>query len=97
MIIIPEKDPNVFQASGYADLSLSKHMWSVYLHLDRTAHDARGRFWFFAARENPNTAPLAIWINGGVSFIIFTYSNKEYKLGKCTLAWQFVYVSVIFW
>ena len=24
------------------------------------------RFWFFAARKNPDTAPLAIWLNGGV-------------------------------
>jgi hypothetical protein len=23
------------------------------------------RFWFFAARENPGTAPLVLWFNGG--------------------------------
>ena len=25
------------------------------------------RFWFFAARNNPDTAPLVTWFNGGVS------------------------------
>lgn len=25
------------------------------------------RFWFFAARKNPDTAPLVLWFNGGVS------------------------------
>lgn len=25
------------------------------------------RFWFFAARKNSDTAPLALWFNGGVS------------------------------
>lgn len=25
------------------------------------------RFWFFAARNNPETAPLITWFNGGVS------------------------------
>lgn len=24
------------------------------------------RFWYFAARNNPDTAPLALWFNGGV-------------------------------
>ncbi len=26
-----------------------------------------GRFWFFAARNNPDNAPLVTWFNGGVS------------------------------
>jgi hypothetical protein len=25
------------------------------------------RFWYFAARNNPSTAPLSLWFNGGVS------------------------------
>jgi hypothetical protein len=25
------------------------------------------RFWFFAARNNPDKAPLIAWFNGGVS------------------------------
>ena len=30
-------------------------------------------FWFFAARNNPDTAPLTVWLNGGVS--CFAYLN----------------------
>jgi carboxypeptidase C (cathepsin A) len=28
------------------------------------------RFWFFEARKNPSSAPLAIWLNGGVSLYV---------------------------
>jgi hypothetical protein len=41
----------VYSASGYADITPTQHMW----------------FWFFAARNNPDDAPLTIWLNGGVS------------------------------
>ncbi|PIL29646.1 hypothetical protein GSI_08283 [Ganoderma sinense ZZ0214-1] len=44
-----ETTPGVYQASGYGDLTANQSMW----------------FWFFAARENPDTAPLTIWLNGG--------------------------------
>lgn len=44
-----ETTPAVYQASGYGDLTSSESIW----------------FWFFEARENPDTAPLAIWLNGG--------------------------------
>ncbi|CAE6433524.1 unnamed protein product [Rhizoctonia solani] len=44
-----ETTPGVYQASGYADLTSRQSMW----------------FWFFAARNNPDTAPLSIWLNGG--------------------------------
>ncbi|KAI0795769.1 alpha/beta-hydrolase [Abortiporus biennis] len=44
-----ETTPGVYQASGYGDLTSSESIW----------------FWFFAARKNPDTAPLAIWLNGG--------------------------------
>ncbi|KAI0694524.1 serine carboxypeptidase [Cytidiella melzeri] len=44
-----ETTPGVFQASGYGDLTSSESLW----------------FWFFAARQNSSTAPLAIWLNGG--------------------------------
>ncbi|KAJ8521695.1 hypothetical protein ONZ45_g1632 [Pleurotus djamor] len=44
-----ETTPGVFQASGYGDLTSTKSIW----------------FWFFAARNNPDTAPLALWFNGG--------------------------------
>ncbi|KAG8731485.1 hypothetical protein FRC11_004013 [Ceratobasidium sp. 423] len=44
-----ETTPGVYQASGYADLTSRQSMW----------------FWFFAARNSPDTAPLSIWLNGG--------------------------------
>ncbi|KAI0651568.1 alpha/beta-hydrolase [Trametes meyenii] len=44
-----ETTPGVYQASGYGDLSDSDSLW----------------FWFFAARNNSETAPLTIWLNGG--------------------------------
>ncbi|KAJ3502273.1 hypothetical protein NLJ89_g8961 [Agrocybe chaxingu] len=44
-----EMTPGVYQASGYGDLTAMESMW----------------FWFFAARSNPSTAPLALWFNGG--------------------------------
>ncbi|CAE6459574.1 unnamed protein product [Rhizoctonia solani] len=46
---ICETTEGVYQASGYADLTARQSMW----------------FWFFAARKNPDTAPLALWLNGG--------------------------------
>ena len=57
-----ETTPGVYTASGYADLTSTKHMW----------------FWFFAARNNPDEAPLTIWLNGGVSF-----STRSNLLMKC--------------
>lgn len=44
-----ETTPGVYSASGYADLTSNQHMW----------------FWFFGARNNPDNAPLTIWLNGG--------------------------------
>ncbi|KAF9047503.1 serine carboxypeptidase [Panaeolus papilionaceus] len=46
---ICETTSGVYQASGYGDISDSKSIW----------------FWFFAARKNPDTAPVALWFNGG--------------------------------
>ncbi|PPQ79774.1 hypothetical protein CVT24_010109 [Panaeolus cyanescens] len=46
---ICETTPGVYQASGYGDLTSTKSIW----------------FWFFAARKNPSTAPVALWFNGG--------------------------------
>ncbi|KAJ7803441.1 serine carboxypeptidase [Mycena olivaceomarginata] len=39
----------VYQASGCGDLTSSKSIF----------------FWYFAARNNPSTAPLSLWFNGG--------------------------------
>ncbi|KAF9475477.1 serine carboxypeptidase [Pholiota conissans] len=46
---ICETTPNVYQASGYGDLTATDSIW----------------FWFFEARHNPDTAPLTLWFNGG--------------------------------
>ncbi|KAI0271174.1 serine carboxypeptidase [Russula aff. rugulosa BPL654] len=46
---ICETTPHVYQASGYGDLAFNKSIW----------------FWFFAARNNPDKAPLITWFNGG--------------------------------
>ncbi|KAJ7776290.1 serine carboxypeptidase [Mycena metata] len=44
-----ETTPDVYQASGYGDLTFTKSIF----------------FWYFAARNNPTTAPLSLWFNGG--------------------------------
>ncbi|KAG6831447.1 hypothetical protein H0H87_005119 [Tephrocybe sp. NHM501043] len=44
-----ETTQGVYQASGYGDLTATESIW----------------FWFFASRKNPDTAPLALWFNGG--------------------------------
>ncbi|KAI0036241.1 serine carboxypeptidase [Vararia minispora EC-137] len=46
---ICETTPGVYQASGYGDIAANKSIW----------------FWFFEARNNPETAPLVAWFNGG--------------------------------
>ncbi|CAG8556092.1 16504_t:CDS:2 [Dentiscutata erythropus] len=42
-------DASVKQYSGYIDINPSSHMF----------------FWFFEARNNPETAPLTLWLTGG--------------------------------
>ncbi|KAH8103295.1 alpha/beta-hydrolase [Cristinia sonorae] len=44
-----ETTPGVQQMSGYVDIGTDMSMW----------------FWFFEARENPETAPFTLWLNGG--------------------------------
>lgn len=46
---ICETTPGVQQVSGYIDVGKNMSMW----------------FWFFEARESPETAPFTLWINGG--------------------------------
>ncbi|KAJ9136912.1 Carboxypeptidase [Pleurostoma richardsiae] len=46
---ICETTPGVNQTSGYLSVGTNMNMW----------------FWFFAARNSPTTAPLALWLNGG--------------------------------
>ncbi|KAF5356576.1 hypothetical protein D9758_008269 [Tetrapyrgos nigripes] len=44
-----ETTPGVNQASGYGDIATNQSIF----------------FWFFEARNNPESAPLALWFNGG--------------------------------
>lgn len=47
---ICETTPGVQSFSGYVDIAENEHVF----------------FWFFEARnEDPTTAPLTVWINGG--------------------------------
>ncbi|KAJ7636956.1 Alpha/Beta hydrolase protein [Roridomyces roridus] len=46
---ICETTPGVGQISGYINIASNASMW----------------FWFFEARNSPNTAPLTLWLNGG--------------------------------
>ncbi|KAK8140802.1 hypothetical protein G3M48_001833, partial [Beauveria asiatica] len=46
---ICETTPGVNQYSGYQTVGDNQHMW----------------WWFFEARKNAKTAPLALWLNGG--------------------------------
>ncbi|KAM3070492.1 hypothetical protein ACMFMG_010315 [Clarireedia jacksonii] len=46
---ICETTPGVNQYSGYLSVGTNMNMW----------------FWFFESRDNPTTAPLATWFNGG--------------------------------
>ena len=67
--ILAETTPHVYQASGYGDIAADKSIWFVALRaslFDFYEHSIK-RFWFFAARNNPDTAPLITWFNGGVS------------------------------
>jgi hypothetical protein len=70
LTIWAETTPHVYQASGYGDLASNKSIWFV-LHLRGSlclsSECSTDRFWFFAARNDPDTAPLVTWFNGGVS------------------------------
>ena len=46
---ICETTPGVGSYAGYVDLSPTSHTF----------------FWFFEARQNPESAPITLWLNGG--------------------------------
>jgi hypothetical protein len=48
--------------------------------------DPQNRFWFFAARKNPDKAPLITWFNGGVSNTV-RHSILQYS--RIISAWKF--------
>ena len=70
LTIWAETTPGVYQASGYGDLATNKSIWFVHLgcfYVLFFHQRCTDRFWFFAARNNSETAPLITWFNGGVS------------------------------
>ncbi|KAJ7698636.1 alpha/beta-hydrolase [Mycena rosella] len=64
---ICETTPGVGQISGYINIASNASMW----------------FWFFEARNSPETAPLTLWLNGGpgCSAMIGVFQEN----GPCTV------------
>jgi hypothetical protein len=66
-----ETTSGVYQASGYGDISRDGSLWYLlygqFNMFPSILMMSLVRFWFFAARNNPDTAPLVLWFNGGVS------------------------------
>ncbi|RDX57218.1 serine carboxypeptidase [Lentinus brumalis] len=61
-----ETVPGVHQASGYADIDADNSMY----------------FWFFEARENPETAPLTLWLQGGCSLVGLYQENGPCRINN---------------
>lgn len=79
-----ETDPDVKSFSGYVDVEENEHIF----------------FWFFEARnEDPEKAPLTVWINGGEYFFSFFFffiviiefgriSSENSSQFDCTVVWE---------
>ncbi|KAJ7596121.1 serine carboxypeptidase [Mycena floridula] len=62
-----ETTPGVYSASGYGDITATDSLW----------------FWYFDARNNPDTAPLTLWLNGGPGSSSLIGAIQE--LGPCRI------------
>ena len=51
-----------YQEPGICDTTDGVRSFSGYVDLGEEAHTF---FWFFEARNNPGTAPVTLWLNGG--------------------------------
>jgi Serine carboxypeptidase len=93
MFTVLAEEKGVYQASGYGDLAPDKSVWSVsnsgvlsvfsFFHLC-----SANRFWFFAARHDPDKAPLITWFNGGVSDTVrhlILHTHKLYQPGSSSM------------
>lgn len=68
-MVLPIKQP------GLCETTPGVKSYSGYIHLPPGTLDVSGGlpqpypintfFWFFEARENPEDAPLSVWMNGG--------------------------------
>ncbi|KAH8889062.1 alpha/beta-hydrolase [Thozetella sp. PMI_491] len=63
---------------GVCETTTGVNSYSGYVDLDNNTHMF---FWFFEARNNPNKAPITLWINGGPGADSFTGLFEE--LGPC--------------
>ncbi|CAE6479344.1 unnamed protein product [Rhizoctonia solani] len=74
-------DPGVKQYSGYLDVAEDKHLFFCgYLDV---AEDKHLFFWFFEARNNPEAAPVVIWLNGGPG--CSSAMGLFFALGPCSI------------
>ena len=62
---ICETTPGVNQYSGYLSVGTNMNMYLVPTTQRLSQANGERWFWFFEARSNPTTAPLATWFNGG--------------------------------
>lgn len=70
---ICETTPGVQSFSGYVDIAEHEHIF----------------FWFFEARnEDPSTAPLTVWINGGPVRAYSCFSVPDLPSGEGIVLWK---------